>query len=140
MGELEGKITEILNSPEDMQNIMNIARSLAGGDINLPKPKIAETPTEPLTEPESEPEQADDSSGFSLGDLEITPETLKTLGSVMSELTSTSHSGTSSMLDTVTPFLKPERQEQLKRAFSLAKMAKIALGIFSDTGGSDVNV
>lgn len=145
MGELESKITDILNSPEDMQKILNIARSFTGGDISIPEPEQKEERSVPVPVPEpmpapsseSTPEEKESSSGFSLDDLEINPEMLKTLGSVMGELTSSSGGGggdKASMLDTITPFLKTERQTQLKRAFSLAKMAKVALGIFTDSG------
>lgn len=143
MGELEGKITDILNSPEDMQKILNIARSFTGGDISVSeteqkeKKPVTETVPEsiPVSSPESNPEAIESSSGFSLDDLEISPDMLKTLGSVMGELTSSSGGeNKASMLSTITPFLKTERQAQLKRAFSLAKMAKVALGIFADSG------
>lgn len=143
MGELESKITDILNSPEDMQKILNIARSFTGGDISIPEPEqkeerpVPKPVPEPIPAPSPEvtPETKENPSGFSLDDLEINPEMLKTLGSVMGELTSSPGGGNkSSMLDTITPFLKTERQTQLKRAFSLAKMAKVALGIFTDSG------
>lgn len=153
MGELESKISDILNSPEEMQKILNIARSFTGGDIAESEEKEAKTDPTPVSKPTPEQEQTpisnsepesspEENKKFSLDDLEISPEMLKTLGSVVGELTSNSGKGggagggSTSVLGTITPFLKAERQSQLKSAFSLAKMAKVALGIFTGGGNS----
>lgn len=136
MGELEGKISQILNSPEEMEKILNIARSLTGSELSIPEPDNEDKSPTPITPQKVQEESKTD---FSLDDLEINPDMLKSLGSVMGELTSNGGSS-GSILDAIIPFLKPERQSQLKRAFSLAKMAKVTLGIFSDSGGGDKNV
>lgn len=141
MGELEGKISEILGSPEDMQKIMSIARSLTGGGDSTDKPDSAATasPTPPhAASPKLEENTAEStgsSSGSPLDDLEINPDMIKTLGSVLGDLTSSASGGESSLLDSMGPFLKHKRKEQLSRAISLAKMAKMALAIFSDPDG-----
>lgn len=146
MGELEGKISEILGSPEDMQKIMNIARSLTGGVDNADTPDSAvnasaEPPPAPQITQEENPtgdaETTKSPVDSLLDNFEINPEMIKSLGSVMGELTSSAGGGggSSPLLDSIGPFLKQERQEQLKRAFSLAKMAKVALAIFTDPDG-----
>lgn len=141
MGELEGKISEILNSPEDMKKIMSIARSLAGGDESADKPDSVAEADSPLAStvsaaqaaaPQGESEPPADSL---LDNLKITPETIETLGAVISGLTSTTGDTMTSLLDSMTPLLKQERREQLKRACSLAKMAKVALAIFAHPDG-----
>jgi len=144
MGELEGKISEILGSPEDMQKIMNIARSLTGGGDNTDTPDSSVTastappPVAPPTPAENPGESAESTESpvdSLLDNFEINPEMIKSLGSVMGELTSSPGGGSSPLLDSIDPFLKQERREQLKRAFSLAKMAKVALAIFTDPDG-----
>lgn len=180
MGELETKITEILNSPEDMQKILNIARSLTGGSssdtagdnaskppppLSIPEfrketaPKEIDAPAEVVVaeaeadaeaeaegevaqaEAEVEVAEAESDEGENsfdldfLDNLDINPDMMKAIGSVMGGLSSGSHNR--ELLDGIKPLLKPERQEQLTKAIKLAGMAKMALGLFGNSSGGD---
>jgi len=148
MGELEGKINEILNSPEDMQKIMNLAQSLTGGGGKSGAGSGAPAQKKAISAPADPPPEAEGTADASdlLGGLNITPEMLKTIGSVVGGLGLTSKEGesggnvTASLLDAITPYLKPERRRQLQRAMTLAKMGKVAGIVFKDSGGGDRNV
>ena len=48
MGELEDRISGVLNDPQQMEQIMSMARSLMGGEAP-PAPQSAETPEPGLT-------------------------------------------------------------------------------------------
>lgn len=122
MGEFEDKINGILSSPEDMGKIMNLARSIGGsGDA------------EPNENSPPDDHKGSDLSGL-LGDLD--PSLIKTLGSVMGGMSEGGNK--SAMLGTITPYLKDERKEQLKRAMNLAKLARVAkLALSEDLLGGD---
>lgn len=125
MSSIEDKINSILSSPQDMEKIMGLARSLSsslgtdsGNDDKVP-----------------ESNSANDSSG--LGGLGLDPKTLGLIGRVLGEYNSSSSK--SDILNAIKPFLKEDRREKIDKAAKLARIAHIAKLALSEHGGdSDV--
>jgi hypothetical protein len=127
MGELEDKLNSILSSPEEMEKIMGIARSLSGTTDNTapPAPKAAKTT----------PDIA--SAASALGDID--PKMFKLMSRIMGEYTSGKNDKTA-LLTALKPYLKKERHEQIDRAAQIAKLARIAKAAFSEFSGGDSGV
>jgi hypothetical protein len=125
VGELEDKLNSILSSPEDMQKIMGLARSLSGslgGDSGG-------------TPPESLPAQGD---APPLGDLD--PKMLGMLTRLMGQFSASSKSDKTAILNALTPYLKDDRKKAIGRAAEIAKIAKVAKLAFSEFSGGDFNL
>lgn len=117
MSELEDKISGILNDPDQMEKITQMAKSLMGGGA-----------------------PADDKLGASLGDLfggsqsggsggDDLPdmETIKRLGSLFAGSSGSGGGGQNkALLDAIRPYLAEKRREKFDRAVKLARMAKLA--------------
>ena len=127
MGELEDKINSILSSPEEMEKIMGIARSLSENASGTEPSRSSSAASEPTSF---------DPSALLDG---LDPKMLGTIGKLMGELNHTSNEKTA-VLRSIKPFLKKERQEKLDRASELARMAKLAKTAFSEFPGGDPNV
>ena len=127
MGELEDRLNSILSSPEEMEKIMGIARSLSEGANGNDTPKESKT--------------ASNNSGFDPSSIlgGIDPKMIGTIGKLMGELNQTSNEKTA-ILRSIKPFLKKERQDKLDRATQLARMAKLAKTAFTDFPGGDSGV
>ena len=117
MGELEDKLNSILSSPEEMEKIMGIARSLSQNS----QPKQAEKP------------KTDDLFG------NIDPKMLSMMTRLMGGFNNSSNDK-AKLIETIKPYLKKERRQKLDEAASLAKMAKMAKLAFSEFSGGEQNV
>lgn len=125
MGELEDKLNSILSSPEEMEKIMGIARSLSQGSFNDDKkPKS-----------KSEPEKSNQPDLF--GGLD--PRMLSMITRLMGGFNQNSNDK-SKLIDTIKPYLKKERRQKLEEAANLAKMAKLAKLAFSEFSGGEQDV
>jgi hypothetical protein len=123
MGELEDKLNSILSSPEEMEKIMGIARSLREGANETETPRSAETPSI-------------DPSALTGG---IDPKMLGVMTRLMGGMNQRSNEKTA-ILRSIKPFLKKERREKLDRASELARMAKLAKTALNDLPGGDPGV
>ena len=120
MGELEDRLNSILSSPEEMEKIMGIARSLSE---NAAEKEQSEKPSGSNFDP---------SSVFG----SIDPKMLGAMGKFMGEFNHTSNEKTA-VIRSIRPFLKKERRDKLDRASELARMAKLAKMAFSEMPGGD---
>ena len=116
MGEFEEKLSGLLNNPQEMEKIIQLARSFMGSSEN------------PEGTPEGAPApKTGGGSGLEniLGGLD--PGLMqKLLVGLKGGL------GTAALLQAVTPHLKDERKGQLKRAVTIAQMVRVARAVFTD--------
>lgn len=115
MSEFEEKLNHLLNDPEQIGKITQMAKSLMdGGQASIPAPSAANT------------------TGFS--DLGIDMDLLAKVGKMMSGSGGES-SQQRALLEAMTPYLGQKRQRRMEQALKMAKMAKIAKLAFSEFGG-----
>ena len=114
MSEFEDKLNSILSSPKDMEKIMALARSISGED--------GENSRTPET------------------DNGLDPKMLSMLTKLLGSYRSAEGDGKLEILRVMTPYLRRERQESLKRAVEVAKMAKIARLALTEFNGGNGDV
>ena len=121
MGDFENKLNELLKSPESLEQIMNLARSLSGGDAGSSEKEVKE--------------EAPKSSGFSnpLGGFD--PQIMGMLGAALKEYSSASEND--ALISAIKPYLKKDRREKVEKAIQIAKLAKVAKNVIPDIGGSN---
>lgn len=121
MGDFENKLNEILSSPESLEQIMNLARSLSGGEADNSEKEVkqespkSQSPFEPL-------------SG-------IDPRIMGMLGSALKEFSAPSENA--ALISAIKPYLKQDRREKVEKAIQIAKLAKIAKNVIPDIGGTN---
>lgn len=123
MGELEEKLNSILSSPQEMEKIMGLARSLSGelgGEAPEQSPQQHNNTTNPA-----------DMSTLLGG---IDPKMLGTISKLMGEYSRPDY-GKAAILNSIKPLLKKERQEKLERGLELARMSKLTRLAMSELGG-----
>ncbi|MGI6012684.1 MAG: hypothetical protein ACOX7K_00150 [Oscillospiraceae bacterium] len=115
MSEFEEKLNSLLNDPEQMGKITQMAKSLMdGGQDALPA----------RTAPAA-------SDAFDLG---IDMEMVAKLGKMLSGKGG-GNSHQRALLEAMTPYLGEKRQRRMEQALKMAKMAKMARLAFSEFGG-----
>jgi len=112
VGELEDRISGILNDPAQMAEIGRLARSLMGGEGEAPPPAAAEGPGE------LDPALLGRLSGLLKG------------GAVPGR--------EQALLEAMKPWLSEKRRGKLERAMKLAGMARIARLALGEGGAEDV--
>ena len=117
MSELEDKLSGVLNSPEQMARIMQLAQSLSGGEA----PPGAEK--EP---PRGEKEASSPFEG-------LDPKMIALLSRLASELSASS--GKEQLIAAIKPYLSRERGEKIDKAAKIARLAKIAQAALREMGG-----
>lgn len=118
MSEFEDRLNSILNDPEQMDKIANMAKSLMGGgatDLGPQEPPAAE------------------SGATSLFD-GLDPGMLQRIGKVMSGMNQSGNDNTA-LLEAMKPYLKEKRRAKMDRALKIAKIAHVAQVAFGDLGG-----
>ena len=118
MSELEDKLCGILNSPEQMARIMQLAQSLsgeAGGERRSEQP------------PRGEKERAEDPFAG------LDPKMIALLSRLSAELSGPS--GKEPLIAAIKPYLSRERGEKIDRAAKIARLAKIAQAALREMGG-----
>lgn len=118
MSEFEDRLNSILNDPEQMDKIANMAKSLMGGgttDLGSQEPPAAE------------------SGAASLFD-GLDPGMLQRIGKVMSGMNQGGNDNTA-LLEAMKPYLKEKRRAKMDRALKIAKIAHVAQVAFGDLGG-----
>ena len=126
MAEFDEKLNSLLSNPEAMAQIMQMAQSLSGGQVQQPPQQPLQQPVRPAPPPP--PAQAPPPSGgdllSSLSGLTggIDPTMLTKLLPLIQELGSQNDSNARQLLYALRPYLKPERQEKIERALQLARL------------------
>ena len=116
MGEFEEKLSGLLNNPPEMEKIMHLARNFMGGSESSENAPEAAAAPKAGGSPNLE--------GF-LGGLD--PTLMQKLAQGLK-----GGVGTVALLQAVTPHLKDERKDQLKRAVTIAQMVRVARAVFGD--------
>ena len=119
MNDFEQTLNSILSSPEQMERILGIARSLSGEDN-------AGTPTTGSAESQQETPQG------ILGGLD--PRTLGMLTRIMGEFSSQDGSK-AALVTALKPFLREERYNSLAKALTVSKIVRAAKTAMSEMGG-----
>lgn len=123
MDDLESKISNLLSSPDGMDQIMKVARALSNSspsdeavqeEVSSPPPSTEDTPNFPF----------DPSLLSKLSKLTIEPQNDKK----------------TALLNALKPYLSKSRQEKLDRALNLMNMTRIAKVALSEYGGGEENV
>ena len=120
MGELEDKLNSILSSPEEMEKIMGIARSLSQGGLG-----------------ENNTKKSKQDKNDIFGNLD--PKMLSMMTRLMGGFGQNSNDK-AKLIDTIKPYLKKDRRQKLDEAANLARMAKMAKLAFSDFSGGEQDV
>lgn len=123
MSDFEDKLNSILSSPDDMEKIVNLARSLSVSSGADNSPAEQDTSSETAMSP--------------LGDID--PNMLKMIGRLMREYNS-SGSDKQQLVNALKPYLKEDRRQKIDRALQIAKLAHIAKTAFSEFSGGDKNL
>ena len=126
MSEFEDKISKILSSPEDMEKIMGMARSLSGASDA------------------QEETDGGDRSGSDAGSImsalgNIDPKIFRLLTRALGEYSSKSNDKTA-LISAIRPYLKEDRRQKIDKATEIAKLARIARVAFSEFSGGDSDV
>jgi hypothetical protein len=120
MGDFENKLNELLKSPESLEQIMNLARSLSG----------AETEKEEKQEVKQENFKEASPSSSGLG---FDPQIMGLIGAALKEYSSPSEN--TALISAIKPYLKQDRREKVEKAMQIAKLAKVAKNVLPDIGG-----
>jgi len=112
MSDFEDKLSGILNSPETMAQIMQLAQSFSASEKTVEVPK-------------SEPENTG-----------IDPNMIMMLTKLMGEFSAPDKC--SSLLSAVEPYLRQERREKVEKAMKIARIAKIAKKALGEMGGGSL--
>ena len=120
MSDFEQTLNSILSSPEQMERIMGIARSLSGGNSsqNSADTAAAHTP--------------DNAVPGIFGDLD--PRMLGMMTKIMGEFSSQS-SEKAALVAALKPFLREERYNSLSKALTVSKIVRAAKTAMSEMGG-----
>ncbi len=119
MGDFEEMLGSILSSPKDMEKIMGLARELTGSGEGGEK------------EADKKPEP----SAAAIPDLGgISPKMLGVIGRLMGQLRSEGD-GKAALVNSMKPYVRPERREALDRAVKIARVARLARLAVTELGG-----
>ncbi|MCL2408977.1 MAG: hypothetical protein FWC96_05100 [Oscillospiraceae bacterium] len=134
MSEFEDKISKILSSPEDMEKIINMAKSFSSS-LGTEKESAAS-----LEDSGGVPDISSLASmlGGSAGDLlgNMDPKVFGIIGRVLSEYSSKTNDKTD-LISAVKPYLKEDRREKIDKATDMARLARLARLAFSEFKGGD---
>ena len=128
MSEFEDKINKILSSPEELEKIMSMAKSLSG------------SLGEPAEETEKKPAGIPDISslGSLLGNMD--PKMLGVIGRLFGEYSSKSSDDKAGLITALKPYLKEDRREKIDQAAQMAKLARLARLAFTEFSGGESDV
>ena len=110
MDDIESKLNSLFSSPESMERIMQLAKSLSGSEA---KGEARETSQE------SAPA--------------LDPKLMSIIGSALGEFSN--KGDTERLAGALKPFLSAERAERLDRAMGIARIARVAKKVIPELGG-----
>lgn len=127
MSELEDKLNKILSSPEDMEKIMGMARSLSGS-------LGGKAPAE--GQGEAAKTSAPDLSSITSALQGVDPKIFRLMNRLLSEYTS-GKNDKSALLTAIKPYLKEDRHDKIDKAAEIAKIAHLAKVAISEFSGGN---
>ncbi|NLL45443.1 MAG: hypothetical protein GX250_01365 [Clostridiales bacterium] len=116
-------MNELLKSPESMEQIMKLARSLSGNNSDEQKSE-AEQGGHGNTQQNPQPP---DFGG-------IDPRLMGLFGAALKEYGSPSDKY--ALISALKPYLKSDRREKIDKALQIAKLAKVAKTVIPEFGGT----
>ena len=134
MSEFEDRINSVLNDPEQMDKIANLAKSLMGGDSSSEAGSGDGGMMGKLGELAKGLAGGD---AVNKGGMDIDPAMLGKIGRLMSA-GNTQDSNERALLEAMKPYLTEKRRQKMDRAMQLAKLARIARLAMGEMGGGDV--
>jgi len=123
MGDFENKMNDLLKSPESMEQILKLARSLSG---NSDEQKSGTERSEPGNVHE-QPETPESGGG-------IDPKLMGLFGAALKEYGSPNDKA--ALISALKPYLKSDRREKIDKALQIAKLAKMAKTVIPEFGGT----
>ncbi|MGI6497660.1 MAG: hypothetical protein ACOX0U_02255 [Oscillospiraceae bacterium] len=136
MSDFEDKLNQVLSSPDTMEQIMSLARSLGAGNNQSPPFPVPDPQQDSSSAPAATPNLLSLLGGGS-GDGGVDPKMMGILLRAASAWNEPDDQKVA-LLNALRPFLKPERQEKINHAMQIAKISRvirIALGVLK--GGDD---
>lgn len=121
MSELEERLNQILSSPEDMERIIGIARTIAASTGAGSDARQGTQPPSGSSTPSGGP----DLSSLSAMIGNIDPNMFRLLNRVVTEM-SAGGNDKAALFDSIKPYLRADRREKIDKAVSVAKIAKLA--------------
>ena len=137
MGDFEDKLNTLLSNPDSMAKIMQMAQSLSGSMGAAQEETVQQSAPSNAVVHAAQPtpsggvDAAQMLSSLTGG---LDAKMLSRLMPLLSEFGSSHSSDTAQLLRALRPFLKPERQEKVERAITLAKIIHLGKKFF--TGGT----
>ncbi len=137
MSDFEEKLNAILSNPDAMAQVMNLAQSL-----NLDGQSDDHSSDESHEETSSERDQSSENNPFAgINDLlgQIDPQMIQRLLPLIGELKGGGEQDRRlQLLNSLRPFLKPERQEKVERAIKAARLLHLGKKFLSSMGEFNV--
>ena len=133
MSEFEDRINSVLNDPEQMDKIANLAKSLMGGDG-----QSADTGDGGMMGKLGELAKGLSGGGSAAQESPaIDPAMLGKIGRLM-KAGNAQNSNERALLEAMKPYLTEKRRQKMDRALQLAKLARIARIAMGEMGEGDV--
>lgn len=129
MSEFEERLQKILSSPEDMERIIGIARTIAasaGSSGAGAQQESTEAPSGPST-PSGGPDV--DSLTAMIGNID--PSMFRLLTRVLGAMNSGGHDK-AELFNSIKPYLREDRRQKIDKALSIAKVARLARAALSE--------
>ncbi len=127
MSDFDEKLNSILNNPDSMAQIMQLAQSLSGGSQSS-----SAGPTPSFTPPSAPPPPP---PGNTTAEDCFDPKMLHRFLPLIKEMQSQESSNASQLLLALRPYLKAEKQEKVGRAIQIAKLIRMGKHFFSGLEG-----
>ena len=121
MDDLEGKISALFSSPESMERIMQLARTISGND------KSGESQASKDDSPDAGG-RSDNLGGFD-------PKLMQVVAGAMKEFSQPSEAAL--LISAIKPYLSEDRVEKVEKALSIARLAKVAKKVLPELSGKD---
>ena len=128
MSEFEDKINKILSSPEELEKIMGMAKSLSGS--------FGEQSGEAEQKAGGTPDIS--SLGSMFGNLD--PKMIGVISRLFGEYTSKGSDDKAGLITALKPYLKEDRREKIDKAAEMAKLARLARLAFTEFSGGEGDV
>ncbi len=122
MSDFEGKLEQILNDPQAMEQIMSLARSLGGGGPARPSPS-PERDASPAP-PQADTAEAARPAGLLDGLGQLDPRLLTGAAQLLGQYRSNDDQR-AALLNALRPFVKEKRYARLDKAIQIAKLSRL---------------
>ena len=127
MGEFEDRLTSILSSPDEMNKIMDLARTLSSS--------LGEGSNDADKSGGQQDGTVNDHALSAAGFANLDPRLIQLIGRIMSEYTATRDDDKAVLLSSIKPYLKEYRRETIDKAIEILRLSRIAKIALREFGG-----